>query len=120
MGAFFDDTEDDDVPKAADLQPWLARLLQTPVVSYPDLSLNTAKKEIRLLHLKPGVRKTLHGFLEVVSLADEPKYEALSHTWGASEHNECIHLSGGVDIAITDNLATALRQLRHCWSERVL
>jgi hypothetical protein len=73
------------------------------------------KDEIRILIVSPPASSdptTIHGELFTAKLSDKPPYEALSYCWGADVFPEMLHLPGGV-LAITDNLAAALRQLRH-------
>ncbi|KAH8753475.1 heterokaryon incompatibility protein-domain-containing protein [Hyaloscypha finlandica] len=73
------------------------------------------KGEIRILIVSPPASSdptTIHGELFTAKLSDKPPYEALSYCWGADVFPETLHLPGGV-LAITDNLAAALRQLRH-------
>jgi hypothetical protein len=73
------------------------------------------KDEIRILIVSPPASSdptTIHGELFTAKLSEKPPYEALSYCWGAEVFPEMLHLSGGV-LAITDNLAAALRQLRH-------
>ncbi|PMD63545.1 HET-domain-containing protein [Hyaloscypha bicolor E] len=73
------------------------------------------KDEIRILIVSPPASSdptTIHGELFTAKRSDKPPYEALSYCWGAEVFPEMLHLPGGV-LAITDNLAAALRQLRH-------
>lgn len=73
------------------------------------------KDDIRILIVSPPASSdptTIHGELFTAKLSDKPPYEALSYCWGADVFPETLHLPGGV-LAITDNLAAALRQLRH-------
>ena len=62
----------------------------------------------------------LHGELRVVSLHDEPVFEALSYTWGSRVEPASIMLQTGVagseiNLPLTLNLARALRRLRHTY-----
>jgi hypothetical protein len=80
------------------------------------------KDEIRILIVSPPASSdptTIHGELFTAKLSDTPPYEALSYCWGAEVFPEMLHLPGGV-LAITDNLAAALRQLRHLEQPRHL
>jgi hypothetical protein len=72
------------------------------------------KLEIRILELLPPAStdptKILCN-LTTAKLSDKPSYEALSYAWGDSVFSEKIYLPSGY-LAITSNLAAALRQLR--------
>lgn len=46
-------------------------------------------------------------------------FEALSYTWGSKKLTKYLHTSSG-DVAITENLESALKQLRHSESTRLL
>ncbi|KAK5746941.1 hypothetical protein LTR17_000572 [Elasticomyces elasticus] len=89
--------------------------------------LEATRKEIRVLHLPPGWPDTaIRCQLHTVSLAGDilPVYEALSYTWGAVTKGRVITLQcNGVqrDVAVTDNLWTALNGLRHrsIWSRKI-
>lgn len=70
------------------------------------------KREIRLLHIKPGVwTDEISCDLTTVSLDDNPKYAALSYVWGNATATERIALCDE-PFDITVNLAAALRRLR--------
>lgn len=72
------------------------------------------KNEIRILNLLPAasISDTLHCTLLIVKLEDKPQYEALSYAWGKPIFLERIYLLSGY-LAITSNLASALRHLRY-------
>lgn len=77
-----------------------------------------AKDEIRILVLLPPVSSddpTICCHLESTRLADHPRYEAISYCWGAELFPETLHLPSGT-LAITENLAAALRRFR--WPDR--
>lgn len=80
--------------------------------------------QIRLLHLSAGLyHDELIVTLEHVDLKQQPKYEALSYTWGTS-FKDC-HVSfrtgtGVKKIAITKNLEAALLRLRSVEQTRVI
>lgn len=82
--------------------------------SYADYTIN-AKTEIRILNLLPpdqfDVLK-IHCTLLIAKLADSPQYEALSYAWGEPIFPERLYLPSGY-LAITKNLAAALRHLRY-------
>lgn len=102
-------------------QPSAFNAPQTSLVAYPPLPLDPERQQTRLLHLLPGRRKDLlRGDLRVVSLADKPKYEALSYTWGATTIGASITVNGGCPIPVTDNLYNVLRRLRRRFRTRVL
>ena len=74
--------------------------------------------DIRVLRLNDAFRtqSPLHGKLRVVNLDSNPKFEALSYTWGPPYKdqvltNGCIHINGQPK-AIKGNLNHALRRLR--------
>jgi hypothetical protein len=72
------------------------------------------KLEIRILELLPSASPDpteIHCNLTTARLADTPSYEALSYAWGDPVFPEKIYLPTGY-LAITSNLAAALRQLR--------
>ncbi|KAF2255827.1 HET-domain-containing protein, partial [Trematosphaeria pertusa] len=75
--------------------------------------LSSASDDIRLLQLLPGdhdepiVCNLFH--VESVDLYD---YEALSYVWGSVDSPRIIYVNGW-EMAITENLDTALRALRH-------
>jgi hypothetical protein len=70
------------------------------------------QKQIRTLILYAGeIRDPIRCDLRIVSLADNPPYEALSYTWGDESVTEPIDV-GGVQFRATANLERALRHLR--------
>ena len=76
---------------------------------------------IRLIHVNVGVRNDglsiqIH---ENVSLENAPVYEALSYAWGESRKTGSISC-GSESIAVTQNLATALVQIRNPDKIRIL
>jgi hypothetical protein len=83
-------------------------------------TLNSQKKEIRLLSLLPG--KTDHPIectLQTVSLDDPPEFEALSYVWGDVAVKKPVAVNG-VSHTVTVNLETGLRSLRDRWKIRLL
>ncbi|KAM0711899.1 hypothetical protein Q7P35_001269 [Cladosporium inversicolor] len=130
-----------DEPTHKATQTWLLEHLKQHSKSpYPFLPLNPHLQEIRLFRLEGG-KGRLRGSLVVCSLeryqedqkhgqgptnrtsktqrdsqteASQPDFfEALSYTWGSSQHSESVQVQSHVCIPITDNLARALRRLRH-------
>jgi hypothetical protein len=81
---------------------------------YIDARLRSDRKEIRLLRLDaaPG---ELSGCLEVVSLAHEPIFEALSYTWGQPPFKHTIKINE-CTVSIGSNLHAALIQLKQLGS----
>ncbi|TPX18337.1 uncharacterized protein E0L32_011748 [Thyridium curvatum] len=75
--------------------------------------LNTARHEIRLLHLLPAkdFNEPLRCELDLTTLQDAPPYEALSYTWGQPLITQPIELDSQ-PFNITVNLESALRHLR--------
>ncbi|KAK3117238.1 hypothetical protein LTR53_001573 [Teratosphaeriaceae sp. CCFEE 6253] len=89
--------------------------------AYSNVPLNPKGKHIRVLQLSAGAYSSkLCGHLEVVNLKDQPRYEALSYTWGATTLSNTILVNGRYHLPLTDNLWRALRGLRHRWCKRVL
>jgi hypothetical protein len=81
--------------------------------SYSELPIDP-KLEIRILELLPPASPEpteIHCNLTTARLADKPSYEALSYAWGDPVFPEKIYLPTGY-LAVTSNLAAALRQLR--------
>jgi len=77
-----------------------------------DLSLDPKRKEIRRLVLQPlSAGASIQCLVEVVSLSDEPEFEALSYVWGDASIKSNIILEGAA-FPVTKNLATALFYLR--------
>lgn len=90
------------------------------------------KKEIRLLHLYPGLFWTpLRVQLrhEAFVIDDPPLYEALSYTWGSQSDPVAVTICSdsapksqddNAELHVTQNLAEALRYLRHAHRPRVI
>jgi hypothetical protein len=77
-------------------------------------SLDPSLQEIRLLDLAPGARGApLACTTRTTALPSKPLYTALSYTWGPPQPSVRITFNAHPSIAITANLAAALRQLRH-------
>ncbi|KAF2098809.1 HET-domain-containing protein [Rhizodiscina lignyota] len=77
--------------------------------------------EIRLLQLNPAgtVGAPLDCSLERAFLSSNPRFEALSYTWG-EPGTEQIILLDGTEFRIRENLSAALRRLRHASQPRRL
>lgn len=82
--------------------------------------------EIRILRLWPGIfGSSLRGTLRVQVLSSKSPdvgsssrstgYEALSYTWGSWEDSKSIRIDDKYDIQISQNLWTALQNLRGNW-----
>lgn len=65
----------------------------SPAAESPFNPLDPTRRQIRLLHVQPDP-SDLSAVLETVSLDDDPKYTALSYTWGTE-------LSSGPGIALS-------------------
>ena len=89
-----------------------------PNIWYP---LDPSRKQIRLFHLEPSenIHDQAEGFLEIVSLDNNPRYEALSYTWGDPKITCAIKLHK-VQWEVTTNLEAGLRHLRGNINEKVL
>ena len=76
---------------------------------------------IRLVVLEPAsdYHATIHCSLKVVSLDDEPLYEALSYDWGDRSCTSPIMLDG-IAFQVTLGLQRALRHLRHSRREALV
>lgn len=82
-------------------------------------------RAIRLLVIEPGASgDDLRTRLQVVSLRDAPRYEALSYTWGA--HGDKVELAcSSTWVPVPRNLVTALKRLRlpdkprHVWADAI-
>ena len=95
-------------------------LRQSPPANF-EISLSTqpfrysqlGDAHIRLIHLNAGLRNDSISIQihENVSLENAPVYEALSYAWGESRKTGSISC-GSESIAVTQNLATALVQIR--------
>ena len=74
----------------------------------------------RLLHLAPGTGSDpLKCSLSQVVLYDQPKYEALSYTWG-DPADVCEITCSNKNVSVTRNLHAALSHLRYSDRSRVL
>jgi hypothetical protein len=74
--------------------------------------LSNEKKQIRTLMLCSGkVHDSIRCALRIVSLKEQPAYEALSYTWGDANSTTLIEVDGARFDA-TVNLERALRHLR--------
>lgn len=68
--------------------------------------------QIRILTLNSGgVHDPIKCALHIVSLDDQPAYEALSYTWGDPGVTKIIQVDG-TQVNVTSNLESALRHLR--------
>ncbi|KAH7348256.1 heterokaryon incompatibility protein-domain-containing protein [Pyrenochaeta sp. MPI-SDFR-AT-0127] len=76
-------------------------------------SLQWDRREIRLIHIKPAsnLDEPLECQLVAVSLDDNPRYGALSYTWGDARDTVTIKVHG-YPMKITKNLAEALVEFR--------
>jgi hypothetical protein len=82
--------------------------------------LDPQRRQIRLVELLPGIdTDDINCKLQVVTLDDSPKYEALSYVWGDINITRDIIIDGQAFPA-TINLETALRHLRKPDEIRVL
>lgn len=90
-------------------------------LSYENITHRPDAPCIRLLHLRPQQEgeRLVEADLEVVSLSTEPKFEALSYTWGNVKRKGAMRCNGAI-IDTTKNLFSALTHLRHPDRVRVL
>ncbi|KAN0112520.1 HET domain containing protein [Hyaloscypha variabilis] len=84
---------------------------------YPGLPLNL-EDEFRLVEILPGEREdAIRCRLFTARVRDNPKYEALSYTWGTPDDKQSVSCKGGAGdqvghLLVTHNCAAALRRLR--------
>ncbi|KAG8530603.1 uncharacterized protein KY384_004641 [Bacidia gigantensis] len=81
---------------------------------YDSLSLgrSNGERQIRLLRLDSHhspISAQYECAMEVVSLEDNPRYLALSHTWGNGQFSESVVING-LEVPVTFNVKTALMQ----------
>jgi hypothetical protein len=93
--------------------------------TYEYLPLDEEASQIRLLTLRPGkFPAKIHVDLHTEQLTTEqrPRYEALSYAWGSTQDLVDIFVGPFTlySVAVTQNLARALRYLRYPDRERVL
>lgn len=82
--------------------------------------LDASRKEIRLLRLMPEWEwAEISCAVQVVALAEAPRYEALSYVWGSKEDKRTI-LVDGEPLLVTRNLHAAMRGIRNHDEERVV
>jgi len=86
-----------------------------PIINQPDGPL------IRLLHLRP--RRMDNDPIEIdvktVPLSAKPRFEALSYVWGKAIRRKALKYKDGM-LSVTENLFSALSELRHSDRDRVL
>lgn len=76
-------------------------------------SLDSTQTQIRVLELHPGSPGNVVSCkTRVVSLHSNPRYTALSYTWGDPSVTKKIQFNGKADVLVTVNLAAALLRLR--------
>ena len=74
--------------------------------------LSSREEQIRALILHAGnFHESIRCSLRIVSLAEEPSYDALSYVWGDASVTKPIQVEG-VHFDATVNLERALRHLR--------
>ena len=83
----------------------------------PYYPLDASRSEIRLLEiLSPDDTALIICRLTTVSLLECPPFAALSYVWGNPSITEDIELDG-ITVAVTINLASALRHVHRQWAE---
>jgi hypothetical protein len=90
-------------------------MLDSHSIDYQPLS--SSRSEIRSLTIFAG--KVHDRIWCIVSLSEQPHYEALSYTWGDASFTQPIE-AGGVHFDATLNLERALRHLRDANNDLVL
>jgi len=93
--------------------------------NYLPLDNNKRSDPIRLISLLPGdSSQTIYCRIEIVTLQECPRYEALSYQWGDSESKYAIVLRNEAgeewNHPVTDNLFAALQRLRKLKISRML
>jgi hypothetical protein len=87
--------------------------------SGPYIPLRDWRQEIRIIFLESGQSSDSLRCTFLISAKDEaPDYTALSYVWGDPRARTVVSVDG-VEVAVTENLATALRHLRSS-NQRVL
>ena len=83
--------------------------------------LDNSQNLTRLLHLHPAIdpEDEIKCQFAIVSLDDDPQYEALSYVWGDIKNMRAVIVDGH-HVSITSNLHSALVHLRLPNQERVL
>jgi hypothetical protein len=81
--------------------------------------LDSTTAQIRILTILPALSAAapILASLRHVSLQEDPKFEALSYTWGNDEPHNTIIIDGQY-FAVRDNLVAALRRLRWTFTSR--
>lgn len=83
-------------------------------------ALSSEEEQIRALVLYAGkVHEPIRCTLRVLSLAEEPSYDALSYVWGDASVTKPIRVEG-VRFNATVNLERALRHLRNASDDLTL
>ncbi|EON68047.1 hypothetical protein W97_07195 [Coniosporium apollinis CBS 100218] len=98
----------------------LATIDEVIAFPYRDLQWRSrSDPQVRILHILPasGSGDDVVCRLTAVYTGDQPSYEALSYTWGDSDHTRTITLNGHA-YQVTSNLYSALQHLRHADKER--
>lgn len=87
---------------------------------YDSLPLDPTRREIRLLHLDPGLNTDpIETHLTPTSLASNPTYNVLSYAWGPENDHVTIKTQGQ-DFRVTRNLYQCLVRLRRETEELVI
>ena len=80
---------------------------------YNYIALKSTSRDIRILSLLPGEwGSDIHCTIKAISLDDNPKYEALSYTWGDTAITKSIFIDKVKVVQVTTNLELALQHLR--------
>ncbi|RFU30889.1 hypothetical protein B7463_g5465, partial [Scytalidium lignicola] len=87
-----------------------------PLQASPYKPLDKSKSEIRLLEILNVSEKATICQLHIVSLPSAPVFTALSYVWGDPRVTENIFLGGNL-IAVTINLAAALKSVKKHWQK---
>ncbi|KAI0534933.1 heterokaryon incompatibility protein-domain-containing protein [Xylaria digitata] len=75
--------------------------------------LDHSRRMIRLIEILPSEFEQVSCRLETVELSKDIRYAALSYVWGDPQITEDV-LVNGINLPVTTNLASALRQFRKC------
>ena len=83
--------------------------------------MNESQTRVVVLHSTSSDVALVSCSLEVMTLDPEPSrvYTTLSYVWGDATVTEDI-IVNGVSLAVTSNLASALRQIRESFREVIL
>jgi hypothetical protein len=101
-------------PRASGIEDKKMLALETYSSIYKLLPLGPSQIRVLLLHSSSSFSAAIECTLRVIELKPKPSasYIGLSYVWGDTSITENI-IVNGVSLAITTNLVSALRHIRH-------